>query len=393
MASSSASRASHHVANSSREEGSAGVDAVVSHGRPLLPRGDRPELREARTRPALHRAERLVQALGDLLLRVAVEVREAEDGLLVLGQLFEAAPDVVAQRRSFLPAVAGAGAVERLARAAEKRCSREWRLRQRSSAAAARDREQPRLHRRARRVEPARVAPHLDEDLLQHVFGIPRVLEDTNAEAEKDRGVPIVKKTERVAVAIGDPREKLGVGRRAHGETAGSVPARPECVKHSRDTKSFRARIDAAGQGRYRRAMSKRKLSNAGGQPPLPFDAEIPLPEEARRRYLNYALSVITSRALPDVRDGLKPVQRRILYTMYHDLHLVAGREAPSKCATVVGDVIGKYHPHGDVAIYDAMVRMAQPFSLRVPARRRARQLRLARRRRRRRPIATPRRA
>ncbi len=87
---------------------------------------------------------------------------------------------------------------------------------------------------------------------------------------------------------------------------------------------------------------------------------------EAQRRYLNYALSVITSRALPDVRDGLKPVQRRILYTMFSDLHLVPeGRYR--KCAKVVGDVMGSYHPHGDTAIYDALVRMAQDFSLRYP--------------------------
>jgi DNA gyrase subunit A len=90
------------------------------------------------------------------------------------------------------------------------------------------------------------------------------------------------------------------------------------------------------------------------------------LAEEAQRRYLNYALSVITSRALPDVRDGLKPVQRRILYAMHHDLHL-AGDVKPKKSARVVGDVMGKYHPHGDVAIYDAMVRMAQPFVMRAP--------------------------
>src|SRR5947209_7640007 len=88
--------------------------------------------------------------------------------------------------------------------------------------------------------------------------------------------------------------------------------------------------------------------------------------EETRRRYLNYALSVITSRALPDVRDGLKPVQRRILYTMYHDLHLYAdGR--PRKCAKIVGEVMGNYHPHGDVALYEALVRLAQPFVMRVP--------------------------
>src|SRR5580704_16741071 len=88
--------------------------------------------------------------------------------------------------------------------------------------------------------------------------------------------------------------------------------------------------------------------------------------QETRRRYLNYALSVITSRALPDVRDGLKPVQRRILYTMYHDLHLHAdGRYA--KCARIVGDVMGKYHPHGDSAIYEALVRMAQEWVMRGP--------------------------
>src|SRR3954453_15050005 len=88
--------------------------------------------------------------------------------------------------------------------------------------------------------------------------------------------------------------------------------------------------------------------------------------EETRRRYLNYALSVITSRALPDVRDGLKPVQRRILYTMYHDLHLYAdGRTR--KCAKIIGDVTGNYHPHGNDAAYDALVRMAQNFVLRVP--------------------------
>ncbi len=102
------------------------------------------------------------------------------------------------------------------------------------------------------------------------------------------------------------------------------------------------------------------------GQQALAFDAEIALPEEARRLYLNYALSVITSRALPDVRDGLKPVQRRILFAMYQNLHLTPDAKF-KKSASVVGDVIGKYHPHGDVAIYDAMVRMAQPFSLRAP--------------------------
>jgi DNA gyrase subunit A len=93
---------------------------------------------------------------------------------------------------------------------------------------------------------------------------------------------------------------------------------------------------------------------------------KVPLHDETQRRYLNYALSVITSRALPDVRDGLKPVQRRILFDMYNDLHLTSDAKF-RKCAAVVGDVLGKYHPHGDTSVYDALVRMAQDFSLRYP--------------------------
>lgn len=92
----------------------------------------------------------------------------------------------------------------------------------------------------------------------------------------------------------------------------------------------------------------------------------VAITDETRRRYLNYALSVITNRALPDVRDGLKPVQRRILYAMFHDLHLYAG-DRPLKCAKVCGEVMGNYHPHGDMAIYDALVRMAQNWVLRYP--------------------------
>ncbi|MBI2388888.1 MAG: DNA topoisomerase IV subunit A [Deltaproteobacteria bacterium] len=100
--------------------------------------------------------------------------------------------------------------------------------------------------------------------------------------------------------------------------------------------------------------------------PPPPPSAETPLALEARTRYLNYALSVITSRALPDVRDGLKPVQRRILLTMRKDLGLTPDAKY-RKSAKIVGDVMGNYHPHGDVAIYDAMVRLAQPWVMRVP--------------------------
>jgi len=94
-------------------------------------------------------------------------------------------------------------------------------------------------------------------------------------------------------------------------------------------------------------------------------DDAVALHEAAQTRYLNYALSVITSRALPDVRDGLKPVQRRILYTMWQQ-NLTADVKH-RKCAKVVGDVMGSFHPHGDTAIYDTLVRMAQPFSLRYP--------------------------
>lgn len=88
--------------------------------------------------------------------------------------------------------------------------------------------------------------------------------------------------------------------------------------------------------------------------------------DAVRTRFLNYAVSVITSRALPDVRDGLKPVQRRILYTMYHALHLTP-EKSTLKCAKIVGQVLGDYHPHGDSSVYEAMVRMAQPWTLRYP--------------------------
>ena len=99
---------------------------------------------------------------------------------------------------------------------------------------------------------------------------------------------------------------------------------------------------------------------SGGGEPEV-----VALHEAAQTRYLNYALSVITSRALPDVRDGLKPVQRRILYTMWQQ-NLTADVKH-RKCAKVVGDVMGNYHPHGDTALYETLVRMAQSFSLRYP--------------------------
>lgn len=100
-------------------------------------------------------------------------------------------------------------------------------------------------------------------------------------------------------------------------------------------------------------------ISNAGKIEPLP------LVDEIQSSFLQYAMSVIVHRALPDVRDGLKPVHRRILYSMWHE-GLRAGAKF-RKCANVVGDVLGKYHPHGDSSVYDALVRMAQDFSLRYP--------------------------
>jgi DNA gyrase subunit A len=105
----------------------------------------------------------------------------------------------------------------------------------------------------------------------------------------------------------------------------------------------------------------------AGREPPKMEDGVEPISieDELKSSYLDYAMSVIVSRALPDVRDGLKPVHRRILYAMQ------VGGNTPdkpySKSARIVGDVIGKYHPHGDTAVYDALVRMAQDFSMGVP--------------------------
>jgi DNA gyrase subunit A len=113
-----------------------------------------------------------------------------------------------------------------------------------------------------------------------------------------------------------------------------------------------------------RDAAIRSALLGVGGSGPT-GTSNVALHEAAQSRYLNYALSVITSRALPDVRDGLKPVQRRILYTMWQQ-NLTADAKH-RKCAKVVGDVMGSFHPHGDSALYETLVRMAQPFSLRYP--------------------------
>ncbi len=112
--------------------------------------------------------------------------------------------------------------------------------------------------------------------------------------------------------------------------------------------------------------MAENDNDKAGLPPANPHEiTPITIEEEMRRSYLDYAMSVIVSRALPDVRDGLKPVHRRILYTMYENGF--TPDKPYKKSARIVGDVMGKYHPHGNLAIYDALVRMAQDFSLRLP--------------------------
>jgi DNA gyrase subunit A len=91
----------------------------------------------------------------------------------------------------------------------------------------------------------------------------------------------------------------------------------------------------------------------------------VAIEDELRTSYLDYAMSVIIGRAIPDVRDGLKPVHRRVLYSMQEQR--VVWNQSYKKSARIVGDVLGKYHPHGDQSVYDALVRMAQDFSMRYP--------------------------
>src|SRR3989337_2521728 len=91
----------------------------------------------------------------------------------------------------------------------------------------------------------------------------------------------------------------------------------------------------------------------------------VDIESEMKKSYLDYAMSVIVGRAIPDVRDGLKPVHRRILFSMQDQK--VLWNQAHKKSARIVGDVLGKYHPHGDQSVYDALVRMAQDFALRYP--------------------------
>jgi DNA gyrase subunit A len=119
--------------------------------------------------------------------------------------------------------------------------------------------------------------------------------------------------------------------------------------------------------GHLLRVLMSDQNNDTGGLPPANPQgvAPISIEEEMRQSYLSYAMSVIVSRALPDVRDGLKPVHRRILFTM--DENGFTPDKPYKKSARIVGDVMGKYHPHGNLAIYDALVRMAQDFSLRLP--------------------------
>ena len=155
------------------------------------------------------------------------------------------------------------------------------------------------------------------------------------------------------------PREQLELfSQSGQGAVAAGPAATPErdMAKKSKPEKPSKSGGDGGGGA----------AGGGGGGEAAPGDSDASLEAEARRRYLNFALSVITSRALPDVRDGLKPVQRRILYAMLHDNHLRPDAKH-RKSATVVGSVLGRYHPHGDTSVYDAMVRMAQDWALRVP--------------------------
>ena len=111
--------------------------------------------------------------------------------------------------------------------------------------------------------------------------------------------------------------------------------------------------------------MSTNNQHNLGEYVPLEAQniVNVEINKEMRKSFLDYSMSVITSRALPDVRDGLKPVHRRILYTMYENS--LYPDKPYRKCADTVGSVLGRYHPHGDASVYDAMVRLAQTFSMR----------------------------
>jgi DNA gyrase subunit A len=180
-----------------------------------------------------------------------------------------------------------------------------------------------------------------------------------------------------MAATPGDlpPREQLEL---FSTSGQGAALSEQDMAKKS-DKKADKGESKAAGKTAKADGKSAKKKAGTGGGGGgggsmggggdgmgVPGTSDASLEAEARRRYLNYALSVITSRALPDVRDGLKPVQRRILYAMLNDNHLRPDAKH-RKSATVVGSVLGRYHPHGDSSVYDAMVRMAQDWTLRLP--------------------------
>ncbi len=114
-----------------------------------------------------------------------------------------------------------------------------------------------------------------------------------------------------------------------------------------------------------KRDLQKQKEAAVDAAFRNPYNTIIPidLEDEMKKSFIDYAMSVITDRALPDVRDGLKPVHRRILYSMF--TQGFTPDKSYRKCATTVGDVLGRFHPHGDAAVYDSLVRMAQDFSMR----------------------------
>lgn len=137
--------------------------------------------------------------------------------------------------------------------------------------------------------------------------------------------------------------------------------------REDRDTTRDKEKPQVTGtQSQNTEEVSQRGGKSGGNPPPIAKNLSVvSLEEEMKKSYLDYALSVIIGRAIPDIRDGLKPVHRRVLYAMWETgtLH----NKPYKKSARIVGDVIGKYHPHGDAAVYDALVRMAQDFSLRYP--------------------------
>jgi DNA gyrase subunit A len=143
------------------------------------------------------------------------------------------------------------------------------------------------------------------------------------------------------------------------GKTSKAKKPAPAPKKRSRATKSSLEKQGSSTDGNF----EELNVANDQGGDRVEF---VSISQETRRRYLNYAMSVIQSRALPDVRDGLKPVQRRILYVMYHGLHLTHDAKT-RKCAKICGDTTGNYHPHGDQSVYDALVRLAQDFTYRAP--------------------------